>query len=458
MLTAWWEEDTRDTQADGKVASEDISVPLSKLETERGNIVEYLAALINIRGVLTGGTEVGIEVNRPELISNSDILGAVQEVLKSDFGHTAQYATFGNTISFKEGRLEAYQPGAVGIQGYKYSDIDYNKGEAVGFDIGGTNLKICFIRNGEKLLTETIPLSAIDVSLGDFIEKKFLEIGQRFNFDYTGKPVYVTIPGPVTPEGNIVVITNLEKERPGTTASLELLKSRYAKVRFQNDANSSAFYQMVSGNLKGNVILNTLGTGLGLGIIIDGRLIPGPQEGHIKIKFNKDAFLHEGFNMRGDLEAYASSYFVKNRTAQLARENNVELPVKEEDITPKMVGEWLSMSETDALGKIARQVYKEFGNNLAALYLEICRVTGIKEWAVIFTGGITGGSTSQTIIDGVKEITNKYPEFKINVRVGEDAALSGALASAYLSIQEQYLDAISAPQRGLHEIIPATSL
>ena len=406
----------------------------------------YLAILIANRGVLTGATEVGLEVSRSPRGHDlaKELARESRRILHGFFGKTITFATFGKgfKFNFKNPSLkgEITEDGSI-----TFPAADYNKGEAAGFDLGGTNLKIAFVRNGEVLLTEAVPLQDIKEPLGEFIKKKIQSLGKQFDTDLTGKAVYVTIPGPVTPDGKIITITNLEKSRPGTMASLNALQEASSNIRFQNDANTTAFYQMVKAGLTGNVILNTLGTGLGLGIIINGRLIQGPQEAHLRIDFDAKAHYHEGFQMKGDLESYANAEFVVRRATELIlkpRRKKIGMPSGA--LTPAVVASWLSGQHGEQLKSIAEQVYAEFGRHLAILYQEIARVTGIQEWTVVLVGGIAGGDTGKTIIESVlKAVAEKAPGLKLKLLVGEEAQYTGAFGSVYLSLQAQQVEAAS---------------
>lgn len=427
-------------EADGNIAAEEVIFPSKNVYYEnRENVIRYLALLIHVRGVLTGATEVAIDVSPAGAIRERirhAIVRDVAEVLKREFGETGSFSSFGKWIKFNAiaKRLEADE--RVSEVSEK-APVDYSKGDAIGIDIGGTNIKLAVVRNGQELFTETVPVAGIVEPLGEYLEKRMDELAARFGVD-AAKALYVTVPGPVTPAGAIVKITNLEESRPGTTDSLRAFQERRKNIRYQNDANTAAFYQMVMQGLSGNVILNTLGTGLGLGIIIDGKLIAGPQEAHVRAFFGENAVHHEGFNMNGDLESYANAEFVVRRTKELLAEQGIPVP---DELTPRVVGEWLTMDKKDPLAKIARKVYREFGANLAILYREIARVTGIHEWTVVFVGGIAKGESGNEIVKGVQKAAGK--KLKLNIKVGEEAEYTGALGAAYQGVQAGQIEGAS---------------
>ena len=93
-------------------------------------------------------------------------------------------------------------------------------------------------------------------------------------------------------------------------------------VAFQNDANAAAFgeFWIGSGADYNSMVLFTLGTGVGGGIIVDGRLINGEHShgsecGHTYID-TSDQARDCGCGRRGHLEAYASATAVVDRTQE----------------------------------------------------------------------------------------------------------------------------------------------
>ncbi len=94
-------------------------------------------------------------------------------------------------------------------------------------------------------------------------------------------------------------------------------------VSFLNDANAAAYgeYWLGSGRDQTSMILLTLGTGVGGGIIVEGELVNGVNSfgsecGHIIVDSAPDAELCVWGGGRGQLEAYASASGVVQRTRQ----------------------------------------------------------------------------------------------------------------------------------------------
>ena len=184
-----------------------------------------------------------------------------------------------------------------------------------GIDIGGTSVKMgLFDTEGNLLEKWEIPtrkenggaavLPDIAASVKDKIAERKIGTG-----DICG--VGMGIPGPVTPDGDVSICVNLGwKERnPGRELS-ELLGG--VPVRAGNDATVAALGEFWRGGAKGcnSVVLLTLGTGVGGGVILNGKVVDGAhgaggELGHIVV--NPNETLRCNCGNYGCLEQYASA-------------------------------------------------------------------------------------------------------------------------------------------------------
>ena len=130
-------------------------------------------------------------------------------------------------------------------------------------------------------------------------------------------------------------------------------------VSFLNDANAAAYgeFWLGSGRDDGSMVLLTLGTGVGGGIIVDGELVNGVNSfgsecGHIVVDSSPQAQLCAWGGGRGQLEAYASASGVVQRTLQRLSEGQASSLSEHSggegtDLTAKMV--YLAAVEGDTL-------------------------------------------------------------------------------------------------------------
>lgn len=183
-----------------------------------------------------------------------------------------------------------------------------------GIDIGGTTIKIGLFKS-EGTLEETweIPTriqdggSLILLDISNEVSNKLNEKGISKD-DIEG--IGLGVPGPVSEDGTVLKCVNLGWGVINVEKKLEELTG--LKVKAGNDANVAALGEMWKGGGKGykNVVMVTLGTGVGGGIIIDGKIVSGTngaggEIGHIHM--NEDESETCGCGKRGCLEQYASA-------------------------------------------------------------------------------------------------------------------------------------------------------
>jgi predicted NBD/HSP70 family sugar kinase len=154
----------------------------------------------------------------------------------------------------------------------------------VAVDLGGTNLRIAVVRNRKilKYWKEGTPRTAPE------IKKRLFElIGEYMSEGVKG--IAVASPGPLR-EGTIKNPPNLPLRNYNLKAALEK-KFKVPSV-VKNDADCVAFAELTLGYRRKNFVLLTLGTGIGGGVIINGRLYRGSgyagELGHIILDDGKD--------------------------------------------------------------------------------------------------------------------------------------------------------------------------
>ena len=183
-----------------------------------------------------------------------------------------------------------------------------------GVDIGGTTVKIGLFTNDGvmvdkwEITTRTDEggkyiLSDIAVSVENKLVEKAID-----KTDVLG--VGMGVPGPVKADGTVLRCVNLGWGI--FNAADELSKLIGLPVKAGNDANMAALGEMWQGGGKGytNIVMVTLGTGVGGGIIIDGKMLSGVngaggEIGHIQV--NDDETEVCGCGRKGCLEQYTSA-------------------------------------------------------------------------------------------------------------------------------------------------------
>ena len=214
-----------------------------------------------------------------------------------------------------------------------------------GVDIGGTTCKIgLFEMSGSLLEKWEIPTNTENggaAILDDVAEAVLGMMKQKKLTEADVQGIGLGVPGPVGRDGTVFRCVNLgwdvinvEKELGGKTGLC---------VKAGNDANVAALGEMWQGGSRGheNVVMVTLGTGVGGGIIIDGKIVSGfhgagGEIGHIKMKDQESGTC--GCGGHGCLEQYASATgIVRLAKERLACKDTDSELSSVEDLTAKAV-------------------------------------------------------------------------------------------------------------------------
>lgn len=194
---------------------------------------------------------------------------------------------------------------------------------AFGVDIGGTSIKVGFFEiNGKLLETWKIPTnidengSHILQDIADTVKQK-LELLKIPKQEVLG--IGMGVPGPISEDGKVLKCVNLGWGVFNVVDVLEDLTG--LKVKVGNDANVAALGEFWQGGGKGhkNIVMVTLGTGVGGSVIIDGKIVSGVhgaagEIGHLHMI--DDEHQTCGCGKKGCLEQYASA----NGLVRLTRE------------------------------------------------------------------------------------------------------------------------------------------
>ena len=191
---------------------------------------------------------------------------------------------------------------------------------AIGVDLGGTNIRGILVDAKGVIINQLKCRS--QVKRGKEIAiKKLLDLIQKLKAQSVSSGHLIGIgvgaPGPLDVKKGII---HFAPNLPGWKEVYlkKILKDKFnMKVVLENDANAAAWGERCFGAGKGinNLVCFTLGTGIGGGIIIDGKIYHGnnfvsAEFGHMTV--NKDGPLCNCGN-RGCLEAYSSATGIRNR-------------------------------------------------------------------------------------------------------------------------------------------------
>lgn len=301
-----------------------------------------------------------------------------------------------------------------------------------GVDIGGTTIKMGLFRIDGTLLDKWEVDTRKDEDgkyiLGDIakaIKNKMKEKEIHRN-DVVG--VGLGVPGPVADDGTVLKCVNLGWGIFNVEETLSELID--LPVKAGNDANVAALGEMWQGGGKGhkNVVMVTLGTGVGGGIIIDGNVISGThgaggEIGHIKVAKDKTAVC--GCGKTGCLEQYASANgIVKQAKKFLSKDDRPSSLRKLDEITSKAI-----FDEAKEGDKIANELVEALGEKLGGALATVSCVCD-PEVFVIGGGVSKAGMILINVIQKyfVEKAFHACEETKFELaKLGNDAGIYGGV-------------------------------
>jgi len=262
---------------------------------------------------------------------------------------------------------------------------------AIGIDIGGTSIKGAAVYDDGRML-DVFALPVVKGEPGEETVRKLIDVVENYiNEKGIGKEIVgigMGIPGLLDIEKGIVTYSpNLKWDN---LPIADLFKARLPyPVRIANDANVAAFGEAKFGAGKGvpYVIMLTLGTGVGGGIVLDGKLYEGnegkgAEMGHIVIELDGRQC---GCGRKGCLEAYASATAIINDTKKAMEEHPESLMHKVAEELGKIDGR-VAFKAARQGDQVALQVVDQYIYFLCEGIMNYCNI--FRPNVVILSGGI----------------------------------------------------------------------
>jgi glucokinase len=307
----------------------------------------------------------------------------------------------------------------------------------LGIDLGGTNIKAGVVDDDGRAVShvsiETEAHRGPAVGLDNLEKAGRLALKEAgFGFEAV-EAVGLGSPGTMDLEtGYLLDPPNLHGWR--NVPIRDLLGERFGKPTvLQNDANAAAYGEFWVGAGKGckSLVLFTLGTGVGGGVIENGRIIQGRHSagsecGHMIIDHHDTARMCP-CGQRGHLEAYASATALVQRAhegIQAGEQSSLHLRLRAGDLTARTIADAANAGDAFALKLMDETAYY-----LAVGAVSVMNV--IDPDMIIFGGGMiaSGPTFLDTIRADVKRLAFPVPGEKCRVEfamLGNDAGFIGA--------------------------------
>ncbi|MBR2020897.1 MAG: ROK family protein [Clostridia bacterium] len=311
---------------------------------------------------------------------------------------------------------------------------------SLGIDLGGTNIAVGVVDTDTGAIVKkgSVPTNAsrhadeIIKDMGGLCKKLVNEMGLSMDeIAYAG----IAAPGTIDNETGIVIYSNNIKMDNYPIAEKLMEYSGVKKVYCENDANAAAYGEAAYGASKGtkNSVMITLGTGVGGGVIVDGKLVTGinaagGELGHVVISVGG---LECTCGRRGCWEAYSSATGLINMTKKKLESVN-----KDETIMWQFIEEEGKVSGRTAFSamkkgdKAGKEVVDEYLLYLAEGIINMVNI--FQPEIVVIGGGVC--NEKEHLVEPLKKLVavgdyykgeGAHAQIKV-AELGNDAGIIGA--------------------------------
>ncbi len=320
--------------------------------------------------------------------------------------------------------------------------------QCIGIDLGGTFVKFCLL-DEDHVARHVFQLRTPTEHGPEAVIARMVEGGRRV-LDEAGLSVDDVAGAGIGSPGPLDISAGVVRDMPNLPGFRDVpIRDRVGEglgmpAVLENDANAAAFgeYLCGAGASAGDMVLLTLGTGVGSGIIIDGVLLHGAHEmgaelGHMVIEPGGEEC---GCGQRGCTERYCSATYMARHAAELirgqGRESSLAARLDEKgEIDAKDIQEARAGGD-----ELAGEVWDRGAYYLALACVNICRIFDPER--IVLAGGLT--KAGDALMKPVREhfarlhwsITDVMTEIVI-AELGNDAGVIGAAGVAMQQFTRQ---------------------
>ncbi len=287
----------------------------------------------------------------------------------------------------------------------------------LGIDIGGTNIKFGVVSDSFAILQEkTVPTAKNSY---ETILDQVIATAKEMQKEHSFSAIGVGVPAPVKKDGSLSACVNIPLYGHNFLQDLE--NGLGLPVKMENDASCAALAEYYIGAGKGyhNIVLLTLGTGVGSGMILDGKPYAG-ADGYFEMGH---MIIHAGglpctCGRSGCIEQYASASALRRDTLQASKLNPESILagcVKEHDPC-------IAVFDAQKCGcLVANEVLEHYFDEVA---LGVSNVRWILSPDIIILGGGIVAQGDDLLQPIIKRVGTEIPVVLASVR--NQAGLLGA--------------------------------
>lgn len=303
----------------------------------------------------------------------------------------------------------------------------------IGVDLGGTNIAVGIVDENYKIIGKKSVKTFNNRPFTEIVHDMAVCIKDLISSYNISEDEIVSVgigaPGSLDTENGVMVYANNFKD--GTDIHIcEMLQKEFNKpAHIGNDANVAALGEALAGAAKGrkNCVMITLGTGVGGGIIIDGKIYEGYRSagaeiGHIVLIKDGEKCT---CGRNGCWEAYASATALVHQTKTAIEKHPESIMAKADTVNGRTAFE--AARKDDIAGQ---EVVKNYIEYIAEGLIDIVNV--FRPEVIIIGGGIC--NEGDYLLNPLKDYVNKYsyggklnPQQEIvTAQLGNDAGIIGA--------------------------------
>lgn len=308
----------------------------------------------------------------------------------------------------------------------------------IGVDLGGTNIKAGLVDSSGSVLERLSIPSEANLGGERIVENictAARNVAENAGWDSI-ETVGIGSPGPLDYRTGVIFNSPNLPGLEGVSLSDEVGKRLEVQVFVENDANAACWGEYWVGAGKGlsSMVLLTLGTGIGGGIILENRLWrgitgSGAELGHMVIDCDGELC---GCGNRGCLEAYASAPATVRRFLKMV-EGGAKTSIPNNELQSGAVTADMLHSAATAGDETARSALEETGRRLGIGVANIANI--LNPEAVLFSGGLAGAAdiilpaVRKEVFERAFDVVTK--DLRIDLcTVPDDAGIIGAAGCA----------------------------
>ena len=318
----------------------------------------------------------------------------------------------------------------------------------IGIDLGGTNVRAAVVAREGKIIGEgrepSLAMEGIDVTVAQIIKAACSAVsGARIDMSEVAG-AGIGVPGQHKSREGIVLWSPNFKDWSGVQLLAPIREALGVPIYMGNDANVAALgeYKFGAGRGTNSLVMLTLGTGIGGGIILDGKLWLGAGEyaaeiGHQVIMPNGPMC---GCGRPGHLEALAQRDAIIERAARKIQSGRPSVLIEDSDwpdwsVTPATIAKAANEGDEVAIETMAETGYY-VGIGVSNMINILCPDVVVVGGGISQAGDVLWGPLLRTVhalaITESRRVGRVVP-----AELGDDAGIMGGVALVLAEIENE---------------------